>query len=343
MPTTLVVKTAARDAEKARLELVAANALLGGFVPLRSSEFVFFPVSRRVKLSVAHSFCRKRLAPRDRAEPFKANLAGFLSKRELALATTSFDLVGEIAIIQVPPKLARKAKRIARALLASNNRIKTVLQKAGGRTGDFRVQSVRWLAGVKTFSAAHKENGCLLRVDLRRAYYSPRLSTERARIAGLVQLGERVLVPFAGVGPFAIPIAKRGNARVVAIELNPVAAKLLRENVALNRVSERVRVIRGDAAKIMSSKEFRGWADRVVMPLPHTAKSFLPAALLALRKGGAIHFYRIVLKAKGAGELEREAREACAQAGRKFEKLGWRQVINFSPSRAEFVLDFKAA
>ncbi|MEM0475192.1 MAG: class I SAM-dependent methyltransferase family protein [Candidatus Norongarragalinales archaeon] len=342
MRSTLAVKIACRDAERARRELVAAKALCGDLVPERSKKFVFFPVTKKICLNVPHSFERKRFKTRNRIRGFKELLAEFLSARELAAVIKSFDVVGEIAVIQVPQRLASKAKRIAQALLASNNRIKTVLQKTSGRQGDFRLQRVRWLAGARRFTTIHKENNCLLRVDLRRTYYSPRLSTERARVASLVKQNERVLVPFAGVGPFVLPIARQGKAaEVVAIELNPAAARLLKENVCLNRASDRVRVIQGDAARVMASREFRGWADRIVMPLPHTARSFLPSALKALKRGGTIHFYRIVLKTQGATELEREAREACAQAGKKFKKLGSRRVIVFSPSRAEFVLDFK--
>ena len=344
MPSTLVVKTASRDAERVRRAIADAGVLCGEFVPLRTPEFVFFPVTKKIKLGVAHSFERKRLEARTRPGEFKELLAAFLTKTELAAAITSFDVVGVIAVIQVPAKLNKNAKRIARALLASHPRVKTVLQKTGSRTGEFRVQRVLWLAGAKTFATLHRENNCLFKVNLKTAYYSPRLSTERERIAGLVKSNEKVLVPFAGVGPFAIPIARlQPSAEVVGIELNPAAAKLLKENVVLNKVGGRVRGVQGDALKVMASREFRGWADRIVMPLPHSAKSFLPSALKALRSGGVIHFYRIVERTAGERELEREAREACAAAGRKFKFVGWRHVINYSPRLAEYVLDFKAA
>ncbi len=42
---------------------------------------------------------------------------------------------------------------------------------------------------------------------------------------------------FAGVGPFAIPIAKSKRAKVYAIDINPEAVELLKKNVRLNRVS----------------------------------------------------------------------------------------------------------
>ncbi len=344
MPTTLVVKTPAKNAETVRRITAGAGALRGEFVPKRERGYVFFPVTKKIELSVPHSFVRAKLEARVKPKDFGKSLAGFLSGKELAAAVKGFDVVGSIAVIQVPPALAGKAKRIARALLAAHSRVKTVLQKTGGREGAFRVQRVRWLAGAKSFVALHRENECVFRVDLREAYYSPRLSNERARVASLVKSNENVLVPFAGVGPFAILIAKKQpSAEVVAIELNPAGAKLLAENVVLNRVSERVRAVKGDALKLLASLEFRGWADRIVMPLPHSAKSFLPAALKALKKGGAVHYYRIVRKAGAKETIEKEARAACAAAKpkRKFKVLGFRRVVLFSPSKAEYVLDFK--
>ena len=351
MQSTLVVKTAAKNAELVRRAIADAGVLRGDLVPLREADFVLFPVTRKIALpaGVKHSCSFERsskLEARTRPGDFKELLAAFLTNAELAAAIKSFDVVGVIAVIQVPAKLNGKAKRIARALLASHPRVKTVLQKTGGRTGAFRVQRVRWLAGAKTFATLHRENNCLFKVNLKTAYYSPRLSTERERIAGLVKPNEKVLVPFAGVGPFAIPIARlQPSAEVVGIELNPAAARLFKENVALNKMDGRVRAVRGDALKAMASPEFRAWADRIVMPLPHSARSFLPAALKALKRGGTIHFYRIVDKTLGEKELEREAREACAAAEpkRKFRRIASRHVINYSPRLAEFVLDFKAS
>ena len=67
------------------------------------------------------------------------------------------------------------------------------------------------------------------------------------RIASKVRPGEIVLVPFCGVGPFAVPLAAKGAA-VFALETNPEACRWLAENARLNRVEESVVIIKGDAA-----------------------------------------------------------------------------------------------
>jgi len=51
---------------------------------------------------------------------------------------------------------------------------------------------------------------------------------------------------FAGVGPFAVPVALRGG-RVYANDLNPDSARWLRHNAAANGVAERVRISELDA------------------------------------------------------------------------------------------------
>src|SRR5438132_907051 len=80
------------------------------------------------------------------------------------------------------------------------------------------------------------DHGLRYHVDLAQAYFSPRLASERKRIADLVRPGEVVADPFAGVGPYSILIAKRRRPEsVYAADANPTAVKLLRENVAANR------------------------------------------------------------------------------------------------------------
>ena len=59
----------------------------------------------------------------------------------------------------------------------------------------------------------------------------------------------RVMDVGTGSGILAIAAAKLGAERVLAIDIDPDAVKVARENVALNRVEEQVRVVCGDLVK----------------------------------------------------------------------------------------------
>jgi 16S rRNA (guanine(966)-N(2))-methyltransferase RsmD len=57
----------------------------------------------------------------------------------------------------------------------------------------------------------------------------------------------RVLDLFAGAGQIGIEALSRGAALATFIELNPVVAQIVRENLELTRLSAHAEVIRGDA------------------------------------------------------------------------------------------------
>src|SRR5207244_5720838 len=80
------------------------------------------------------------------------------------------------------------------------------------------------------------EFGLRYLVDVEHAYFSPRLGSERWRVARQVRPGEVVVDMFAGVGPYAILIARTRKPKSVhAIDANPAAVELLRENARRNR------------------------------------------------------------------------------------------------------------
>ena len=213
----------------------------------------------------------------------------------LAMLPQALDVIGDIAIIDIPPELKSSENIIGEAILQTHRNIKTVLAKAGAISGTYRVREYDFIAGEQKTQTIHKEFGCQYHVDLAKAYFSPRLSHEHERVASLVQKGETVVDLFAGVGPFSILVAKKNpTAKVYAVDLNPEAVELLRVNVRVNRVENQVLPILGDARQITSSK-LKGVADRVIMNLPETAIEFVDAACQAIKpEGGIIHFYAFV-------------------------------------------------
>lgn len=212
-------------------------------------------------------------------------LTGKLSADELKLLRASFDVVGDIAIIEVPLELKHKAKVIGETLLGLVKNINVVLEKQGGHVGKYRRQKMKTLAGENRKESVHKENGVRIKVNVETCYYSPRLSTERARIAKLVKPGEKVLVVGSGVGPYPLVIARHSKAKeVVGVEVNPSAHKYAKENIVLNQLQDRVTVIKGDASDFGRQK-----FDRVVIAMPNEGVQFAARVLKNVKPEGYLH------------------------------------------------------
>jgi tRNA (guanine37-N1)-methyltransferase len=222
-------------------------------------------------------------------------LADKLHPSLLSSVPRAIDFIGNIAIVEIPPKLVEHKKTIGEALLKANKRTRTVLAKSGAIEGTYRLRSFEVIAGVKNTVTIYTEYGCVFHVDVAKTYFSPRLSTEHNRIASNVKTGETVIDLFAGVGPFAIPIAKKiKNVQVYAIDVNPNAIAFLKRNITTNRTEKQVIPFLGDARKIVKEK-LSGKADRIIMNLPETAIEYVDVACEALKtKGGIIHYYSFV-------------------------------------------------
>jgi len=205
----------------------------------------------------------------------------------MKLVPVSYEVVGDIAIIRLPDELLPFAGMIGDAMRRAFPRLRTVALNRGVR-GEFRVMDLRVISGEESLVTVHTEFGLRFKVDLAKVYFNPRLAGERYRVAGLIQPGEVVIDMFAGAGPFALMIARMAApSRVYAIDINPEAIALLKENMILNKVSN-IEPVLGDARKeIVKLPE----ADRIIMNLPHSAHEFLPDAVRSLKTGGKIHFY----------------------------------------------------
>jgi tRNA (guanine37-N1)-methyltransferase len=204
----------------------------------------------------------------------------------------SFDIIGDIAIIKIPPSNEVTAEMVAKKIMAVHRNIKTVLTPITRITGDFRVRELSLLAGEDKTNTIHKESGCIFMVDVEKTYFSPRLSYEHQRIASLVRSSETVVNMFAGVGCFSIIIAKTVSpVKVFSIDVNPTAVDCMEKNVKINKVQDSVFPILGDSKDVISA-QLGGLADRVLMPLPEKALEYLSYALSALKpSGGMIHYY----------------------------------------------------
>ena len=266
-----------------------------------------------------------------------------LPQNLLSLIPQSLDVIGDMAIIDIPPELKSRENIIGEAILQTHRNIKTVLAKAGAISGTYRVREYDFIAGEQKTQTIHKEFGCQYHVDVAKAYFSPRLSNEHERVASLVQTDETVVDLFAGVGPFSILIAKKNpTVKVYAVDLNPEAVELLKVNVRVNRVENRVLPILADARQITSSK-LKGVADRVIMNLPETAIEFVDAACHGIKpESGIIHFYAFVRSPDSIENLKLRFSQAVESSGRKVEAFFYAKSIReTAPFESQIVLDAK--
>ena len=206
----------------------------------------------------------------------RKKLSPTLTSEELSKVYNSFDIIGDITIIKVPNDNIINAETIAKQIMAVHKNVKTVFAQASPILGDFRIRELRLLAGENKTSTKHKEANCVFTVDVEKCYFSPRLSHERSRVAGMVKPGETVVNMFAGVGCFSIIIAKTvGQTKVFSIDVNPTAVQYMQENVRINRVYGKVFPLLGDSKELVNA-QLQGTADRVLMPLPEKALEYLP-------------------------------------------------------------------
>ena len=102
------------------------------------------------------------------------------------------------------------------------------------------------------------------RVRLRQPRRGHRAGTDAVLLAALAapREGETVYDLGAGVGAVGLAIAARAAARVVFVEREPVLAALCRENIALNRLEARARVIEADLLAPAAARRERGLVPR---------------------------------------------------------------------------------
>jgi len=237
----------------------------------------------------------------------KKALENVLTEKESNELISAFDQIGEIIIVRIPDSLLSKKDIIGNALLDQVKIVRSVFYQASAVEGNFRTRDLEILAGEDNTETEYKEFGCRFRVDVKNAFFSPRLSTERERIANLIQNGEIMTNMFAGIGMFSIMAAKKKKCTVYSLDINPVASKLCETNIGLNKLAGEVISINGDASEIIKN-QLMNKSDRTLMLLPERSDEFLESAINTTKDGGIIHYYSHIHadKKTDAGKLSEE-------------------------------------
>lgn len=343
------IKVLKEKGEEVRKLLIKLNLILPEASVAREGGYLIIPVKEEAverlkelkticsELEVVEAYFKHvQRKPRSLIEA----LEGLLPPSKLASLPSSFDIVGDIVVVEIPPELEGYEGLVAEGIMKLYPRVKAVYGKAGPVGGKHRVRDLKLIGGLDEYVTVHKEHGCIFKVDVKEAYFSPRLLTERMRIVKQVDKDEVVVDLFAGVGPFAIQIAKYKGAKVYAVDINPRAYQLLLENIKANRVEDRVEAIHGDSRQIAKTL-LKGLADRVIVDFPSQALEFIDAACSTLKEaGGIMYIYMFTTSLEDAESL---LKFKVKEAGRRVKEVLYKGLVRqVAPREWQVVFDVKA-
>ncbi len=268
----------------------------------------------------------------------KQAMASILTAEETEDLFGAFDQIGNIIILRIPDSLLSKKKLIGQVLLEKVKTAKSVFYQSSPVEGDYRIRRLELLAGEDKTETEYKEHGCKFKVDVEKTFFSPRLATERLRIADLIQDGEIIINMFGGIGMFSIVAAKKKKCHVYNIDINPYAAKLCSENILLNKLKGSVDSLEGDAAEIIEKKLYNT-GDRILMLLPERSDEFLDSAIKASKERGILHYYCHIHSDKKSNVVEEATKHFLSVVKVKSEILGSRIVRPVGPRFYQAVVD----
>lgn len=208
---------------------------------------------------------------------------------------SSYDIIGDIALIKIDDNLYKHRKKIAKAMLETSKNIKTVcLIKPV--SGELRTRQIEIIGGEQKTETIYKEFGTMLKLDVGKVYFSPRLSSERKRVADLVKKDEIIVDMFTGVAPFPVMIAKYADPKIIyAIDKNKDAIDYAQFNITKNNALDKVELFCDDSRNIIKNMVKKNLtADRIIMNLPFSAFDFFEDALKISKDSSTIHYYDIL-------------------------------------------------
>ncbi|WP_406670222.1 class I SAM-dependent methyltransferase family protein [Methanolobus sp. ZRKC4] len=321
-----------KNGEPIRRELLEMNMLDNSARIISEGEHLYLPLTEEPQESQLMNLAGEfELTEHDFEEQ-----KGQLKLEDLLEDVPHFEVIGDIALIEDD---VFEPEKVANAIMKVKINVKTVLAALGPVEGEFRTRRFKAIAGEDRTSTIHKEYGCKYYIDLERAYFTPRLATERSRILAQVKAGQTVADMFAGVGPYSIMIARKNpDIRVIAMDKNPDAVEFLRRNIELNSVTN-VEAIEGDANQEV--EKFPDVADHVIMNLPHNANEFLDAAMKLCAQGAIIHYYDITPEDDLFDSSLKLIEEAASKAGREIELIDARVVRSYAPHQLNVCIEVR--
>ncbi len=196
------------------------------------------------------------------------------------------EIVGDLAIIPIPFQYDIETLRRYAEEVMSKTKVKAVWGRKRDVSGIFRLPTYIHLAGENRSDTIYREHGCSFYLDVRKVFFSEKLSYEHRRIAEKVRPGEKVANLFSGFGPISILAYKIRRPKIVySIDINPYAYYFMMANVELNSAYG-VLPIYGDAFSRLTELEEM---DRIISPLPERDQDAYNLAMSRLKPGGHLH------------------------------------------------------
>ncbi len=265
---------------------------------------------------------------------FKDLLKGLIPEEDLRRVPSSYTIIGDVAVINLPEDLMAYGGLIGEAIANVSRGVRAVY--AGSRVvGEYRVKRLKHVYGDAVSKTVHKEYGLSISVDVVRTYYNSSLSEEHRRVAKLICDGEVIADLFCGVGPFSLHAASLRRVVSYAVDFNPDALKCLLESIDMNGkvLKGRVVPVLDDVADFLDLVR-DGSFSRVIMNLPHKALEYLPLSHSKVREGGVIHLY--VISSSGSGAVE-DVRRVSDNLG--LSVVGVKRVLDYAPRKYVYRVD----
>ncbi|XP_026670448.1 tRNA (guanine(37)-N1)-methyltransferase isoform X2 [Ceratina calcarata] len=197
---------------------------------------------------------------------------------------TSFSLIGHIVHLNLRDAHLPYKNIIGEVYLDTVPSARTVVNKTNAIDTTFRNFTMEILAGDKDTVTTVKEHGFTYELDFSQVYWNTRLSTEHHNLVMLMKPKDVLYDVFAGIGPFAVPAARKG-VKVFANDLNPESYKWLQRNMIINKVKNNVKCFNMDGREFLTTVFKDDLLNRranneigtehIVMNLPAVAVDFL--------------------------------------------------------------------
>jgi tRNA (guanine37-N1)-methyltransferase len=331
-------------AEEVKQFLRKKDWIDNSYVMGKGRKYLLFPINKKAKLESLHKFGsieNRSLEKRKIAKgSLKELLKGVIPEEFVDKVIRSYDVVGDIAILEVPEELEKFDKTIAWTLIRSKKNIKTVVKKVGKVEDVYRIRKLKHLEGEKKTETVHRESGVKVKVDIAKVYFTPRSGKERIRIAEQVKKGEKILIAGSGTGAYGLVIAKKHtSARVWMVDLNPEALDSMKDNIELNKFNKkRIIPILGDLRKEIPKLKTK--FDRIIMVIPENGWNLLDGLFKGVRKGTIIHFYIFEDKNK-LKEADDKINNIAKKANKKVKILNHVRAGTYARDVYRWCIEFK--